>query len=91
MLRIRFTEFCAYFFFFSTMPKCISHAVHILIGCSEDVEEEVRSLARETLQELSENLTSDLYENLEEKFYATINTLPRIFNRKGIRFKTLIS
>lgn len=69
------------------MPKCISQTVHILIGCSEDTDAEVKSLAQETLNQLSEDFSSDLYvsliENLEERFYGVISTLPRIFNRKG--------
>lgn len=71
----------------STMPKCISHAVHILIGCSEDDNGEIQNLSRETLKDLSTKLSSELsgplIENLEEKFYSVVSTLPRIFNRKG--------
>lgn len=71
------------------MPKCIGHVVHILIGCSEDADEKVRELAQKTLQELSESFSSDLHgqlvENLEEKFYGVVSTLPRIFNRKGMK------
>lgn len=74
------------------MPKCICHCVHILLACSEDVDDEVRNLSGEMLKELSEGMSSGLYEsligNLEEKFYNVVSALPRIFNRQGgITFK----
>lgn len=69
------------------MPKCISQAVHILMGCSEDDDNEVKTISHQTLRELSESLSSNLYasliQQLEEKFYSVISSLPRIFNRRG--------
>lgn len=69
------------------MPKCVSQAVHILIACSEDRDNEVKSLSEKMLKELSEQFSSDfnapLIQNLEENFYNIISTLPRIFNRQG--------
>lgn len=69
------------------MPKCISHTVHILIGCSEDVDDEIKQLSEAALDKLSESFSSDsqvmLIENLEKKLHDIVSTMPRIFNRKG--------
>lgn len=71
----------------STIPKSTSFIVHILIALSQDSEIEINSLCSTVLDDLAEKFSSDSYiylmQNLEEKFYDVVNSLPRTFNRKG--------
>lgn len=72
---------------FSTIPSTIGKAIEILIILLEDEDEEVSKRSSSILtkfpNQLSLNTFNSVLDNLEDNFFAAVNSLPRIFNGLG--------
>lgn len=85
-VRLELVDLCRVFIekCIRTIPKTTTVFVDILIGLSEDEDLEIRVKSAKILQDLSAKITENslrqLLENIEDNFYNTITSLPRIFN-----------